>query len=153
MPMLNKVYSFVLLLISILALTFCGDDGPKLTAEEKVKKILVNGTGTWSPSTTTGAITLDGIDVAADFFPDFTIQFTEDKIFTTGTTPVWLREDTWHFKEGSNATIIIRGMDDEEISIVEVSSTQLKLTLEWDHTTYGDRTGSLPGLYEFTLDK
>jgi hypothetical protein len=128
----------------------CGSDP---TPEEKVTKLLISGTGTWSPSSASNSITVDGIDVKQDLFPGFTLKFTKDKIFTTGTSPVWLREDTWHFKEGSKATIIIRGMDDKEISINEITSSQLKISLEWDQTTFGGRKASLPGLYEFILDK
>ena len=129
----------------------CGGSDP--TAEEKVTKLLISGDGTWEPSATSTSITVDGIDVKEDLFPGFTLRFTKDKIFTTGTSPVWLREDTWHFKEGSKATVIIRGMDDKEISIAEITSSQLKISLEWDQTTFGGRKASLPGLYEFILDK
>jgi hypothetical protein len=146
----NKVYSSVLFLACVILFANCGGSEP--SAEEKVKKILIKDDGTWEPSVT-NSITLDGIDVQEDLFPDFTIRFTADKIFTTGTTPVWLREDTWSFKEGSKGKIIIRGMDDKEIAIEEISSAQLKLTLEWDQTTYEGRAASLPGLYEFILDK
>ena len=148
--MSNRISILALLAICFLLFVKCGGSDP--TAEEKVKKILTKGTGTWTPSEA-NAITLEGIDVYADLFPGFTIRFTADKIFTTGTSPVWLREDTWHFKEGSKAKIIIRGMDDKEIAIEEVSSAKLKLTLEWDQTTYGGRSSSLPGLYEFILNK
>ena len=149
--MRNGIYSSFLILLCFIALVNCGGSDP--TAEEKVTKLLTSGNGTWEPSTAANSITVDGIDVKEDLFQDFTIRFTADKIFTTGTSPVWLREDTWHFKEGSKATIIIRGMDDKEISINEISASQLKLSLEWDQTTYGGRKASLPGLYEFILDK
>jgi len=149
--MRNGIYSSFLILLCFIFFVNCGGSDP--TAEEKVTKLLTSGNGTWEPSAAANSITVDGIDVKEDLFPGFTIRFTSDKIFTTGTSPVWLREDTWHFKEGSKATIIIRGMDDKEISINEISSTQLKLSLEWDQTTYGGRKASLPGLYEFILDK
>jgi hypothetical protein len=147
--LVSRVFFWGLLLFIFVS---CG--GPDPTVEEKVTKLLTSGDGTWEPSIAANSITVDGIDVQDDLFPGFTIRFTEDKIFTTGTSPVWLREDTWRFKEGSKATIIIRGMDNKEISIAEISSTQLKLSLEWDQTTYGGgRQASLPGLYEFTLEK
>jgi hypothetical protein len=149
--MRNRVYSSFFVLFCFLFFVNCGGDDP--TAEEKVTKLLTKGDGTWEPSAIANSITVEGIDVKEDLFPGFTIRFTKDKVFTTGTSPVWLREDTWQFKEGSKATIIIRGMDDKEISIAEISSTQLKISLEWDQTTYGGRIASLLGLYEFILDK
>ncbi|HEY3430375.1 MAG TPA: hypothetical protein VGK39_06840 [Cyclobacteriaceae bacterium] len=137
--------------ISLTMLVSCSESEP--SAEEKVTAVLIKGDGTWEPAVAGNAIVLDGIDVEEDLFPGFTIRFTKDKIFTTGTSPVWLREDTWRFKEGSKASVIIRGMDDKEITIQEISATQLKFSLEWDQTTYGGRVSSLPGLYEFILDK
>ena len=148
--MQRKVYSSVLICFFLVFIN-CGGSDP--TAEEKVTKLLTSGDGTWEPSSASNSITVDGIDVKQDLFPGFTLKFTKDKIFTTGTSPVWLREDTWHFKEGSKGRILVRGMDDKEISIAEISSTQLKISLEWDQTTFGSRKASLPGLYEFILDK
>lgn len=147
---LRKYTVLVFMFISISSLISCGESEP--SAEEKAKAILTKGNGTWQPSVT-AAITLDGIDVKEDLFPGFTIRFTADKIYTTGTSPVWLREDTWRFKEGSKAKIIIRGMDDKEIAIETLSAEELKFSLEWDQTTYGGRVASLPGRYEFILDK
>ncbi len=129
-----------------------GDDpGPQTTEQEKVLQILTGGTGTWSPPATNG-ITLEGTDVTEEFFSGFTIRFAGNQLFTTGTTPVWLRQDTWQFKSGSS-TIFIRGQDDKEVTIESISETELKLTLEWTSTTFGGRTGSLPGRYSFTLRK
>ena len=147
---LRRFTVLVFMITSLSILISCGESEP--TAEEKATKILTKGDGTWQPSVT-GAITLEGIDVEDDLFAGFTIRFTADKIYTTGTSPVWLREDTWRFKEGSKATIIIRGMDDKEVLIEELSNEQLKLSLEWDQTTFGGRVASLPGRYEFILDK
>lgn len=125
---------------------------PELTEQEKVVAILTSGTATWSPPTSSG-ITLSGIDVTEEFFQDFTIRFTGNQIFTTGTTPVWLRQDTWQFKTGSS-TVIIRGQDNKEVTIESISETELRLTLDWDETTFeGGRTKSLPGRYSFTLLK
>ncbi len=124
---------------------------PQPTEAEKNTELLTSGTGKWTSASTAG-ITVDGLDVTGDLFKGFTITFTSDKIFTTGTTPVWLREDTWHFKDDSG-TVMLRGQDDKEI-IVEVNDNTLQLTLEWDQTTYeGGRTKSIPGTYVFTLTK
>lgn len=130
------------------------DPEPELTEQEKVTALLTGGTATWTPPAS--GITLAGIDVTAEYFQGFTIQFTATQLTTTGTTPVWLRLDTWQFKEGSSS-IIIRGQDNKEVTIESISETELKLTLEWDQTTYappsGGRTKSLPGLYTFVMNK
>ena len=59
----------------------------------------------------------------------------------------------WQFKD-ENADVIIRGQDNKEITIREISATQLVLTLEWTvTTTEGGRQGSLKGKHEFILNK
>ncbi|HYC85989.1 MAG TPA: hypothetical protein VEB86_12245 [Chryseosolibacter sp.] len=141
-----------------LCLTFvhCGGDDPKPpepTQKEIVTEKLVAGGSSWSASTSGAGITVDGVDVTNEFFDGFTIKFTGTTLTTTGTTPVWLRTDTWTFKD-DNATAIIRGQDNKEVAITSISDTELKLTLQWDQTTYeGGRTRSIPGTYVFTLKK
>lgn len=140
-----------ILLVSALLLLSCKDDPKPVSKEKQVTTLLTEG-GQWAPSGT-AAITIDGLDVTSDLFKDFTITFTADKLFTTGTTPVWLREDTWRFKDNT-ATVMLRGQDDKEITIETVSKTELKLSLQWDKTTYeGGRQRSIPGKVVFTLKK
>src|SRR5687768_4736081 len=123
----------------------CKKDDAKPSQEQRVTTLLTKGTGKWTPSASAG-VTVEGLDVTEDLFKDFTITFTSDKFFTTGTTPVFLREDTWRFKDDT-ATIILRGQDDKEITVTAVSENELQLSLEWDQTTYeeGGRTRSIPG--------
>ncbi|HCM75843.1 MAG TPA: hypothetical protein DIS90_05650 [Cytophagales bacterium] len=132
-----------------------GDDPlpePQTSEQEKVTALLTAGTGTWAPSAATNSVIVAGFDVTEEFFSDFTIRFSANQLFTTGTTPVWLRQDTWQFKSGT-ANIIIRGQDSREVKIENISETELKLTLDWPLTTFGGRTRSLPGTYVFTLKK
>ncbi len=150
--MKKNIYVSMRYLLLVLPFWFVNcDKSTEPSIEDRVTALLT--TGTWSPTAAGASITLSGTDVVNDLFPGFTLRFTRDRIFTTGTTPIWLREDTWQFKPGSNATIIIRGMDGREIPILEVTNTQLKISLEWDKTTFGGRQKSLPGLYEFILNK
>jgi hypothetical protein len=129
----------------------CGG-GDETTKQEKVTKLLTQGGGKWQPAATANSITLGGIDVEDELFPNFEITFSKTQISTLGTSPVWPVSDTWTFKD-KNADVIIRGSDDREISIISINSSQLVIQMEWDQTTYGGRTSSLPGLYEFVLIK
>lgn len=125
---------------------------PELSEQEKVTALLTGGTGLWTPPVN-NSITLAGVDVTEELFSGFSIRFTATQLFTTGTTPVWLRTDTWQFKPGSS-TVIIRGQDGKEVTIEEINEAQLKLILDWDQTTFeGGRTNSLPGRYEFIFNK
>jgi hypothetical protein len=146
-----KPAAYACILLSFASLLGSCSEDAEISPEEKVRKLLTSAT--WKPASGT-PITLEGNDVQDELFSGFTIKFTKDRIITTGTSPVWLREDTWHFKAGSKATVLIRGMDDTEISILEISKSQLKLSLKWDQTTFEPgRLASLPGTYEFTLGK
>lgn len=150
--------SFLALIVicgMLLTLGACGSSGDdplaQTSEQEKVVGLLTNGTGTWSPSATNG-IMLEDFDVTEEFFTGFTIRFTGNQLFTTGTTPMWLRQDTWQFKSGSSS-VIVRGQDDNEVTIESISETQLKLTLQWAYTTFDGRRRSLPGRYTFILNK
>src|SRR5690349_6116323 len=142
-------------LIAIVAVIFfsCGgsDPEPKVTEAQKVTRMLTAGGGRWTLPAS-GGVTVDGVDVTDDLFAGFSITFGDQTLTTTGTTPVWLRQDTWRFKD-ETAKVFIRGQDDREVTITEISEAQLKLTLEWPASTTGGRQGSLKGKHEFTLNK
>lgn len=130
----------------------CKDDPkPRQTEAQKVTRLLTAHGGTWSPAGA-AAITVDGIDVTQDLFSGFSITFSENTFTTSGTSPVWLRQDTWTFKD-ETAKVIVRGQDGKEITIESVSETQLTLTLQWDQTTYDGRKHSLAGNYKLVLNK
>jgi hypothetical protein len=156
-PMLLKTMKITLSILAfgvVCFLSACGggDPEPSKTQSEKVTEMLTAGTGTWAPANSSG-VTVDGVDVTEDLFSGFTITFQDGTLTTTGTSPVWLREDTWQFKDES-ATTFIRGQDSKEVIIEEVSSSQLKLALEWSETTTsGGRKRSLKGKHVFTLSK
>lgn len=138
--------------VSLAFLTSC-DKGEELSKVERATKLLTQKGGTWSP--TTASITMDGLDVTTEFFTGFSITFADGTFTTSGTSPMWLREDTWSFKD-ETAKVIVRGQDGKELNVVELTSSKLVVTLEWDQTTTteeGGRKKSLPGTYQFELTK
>lgn len=155
--MKNKLFRSIkggtpLIVVLACSLFGCGGDDPNPTEIEKVTELLTAGSGTWSPPAN-GGITVDGIDVTEELFPEFSITFSDGTFTTTGNSPVWLRQDSWMFKDNT-AKIIVRGQDQREVSITEISENQLRLTLEWPaSTTSGGRAGSLKGKHEFLLNK
>jgi hypothetical protein len=155
MRILSLLLSACTLVVVTVVFMACGGSDPKpepvKTDQEKVTEALTSGSGTWS--TSASGIVVDGVDVTDDLFKDFTIKFAPTTFTTTGTTPVFLRSDTWHFKD-ETAKVIIRGQDNKELTITSVTATELKLSLTWDKTTYeGGRQKSIPGTYVFTLTK
>jgi hypothetical protein len=156
--MKKKLSKGIILLLSVGAvvslafLTSC-DKGEELSKVERATKLLTQNGGTWSP--TTASITMDGLDVTTEFFTGFSITFADGTFTTSGTSPMWLREDTWSFKD-ETAKVIVRGQDGKELNVVELTSSKLVVTLEWDQTTTaeeGGRKKSLPGTYQFELTK
>jgi hypothetical protein len=147
-----RLLFLVIILSGFFLLTNCGG-GAGPTPEERITKLLTSGT--WTASAASSSIILEGIEVKGDLFPGLTLRFTPkpQQIIATGTSPVWDATDTWAFKPGSKAMVLIRGSDEREITIVEISSSVFKFTMEWDETTYGGKSTSLPGTYEFTLTK
>lgn len=145
--------------VTLLALTFlisCKSDdpalAPTLTPVEKVTKILTDGGGAWNMPSVAG-VTVDGLDVTQDLFKGFSMKFGNGTLTTTGTTPVWERQDTWTFKDES-ATVIIRGHDNKEVTIQEITEDQMILTLEWEKDLFeGGRTKSIKGTHQFVLEK
>ena len=143
----------LLVLVCFGLLTGCKKDDPTpvKTEADIVTEMLVAEGSAWSPVT----VTVDGVDVTSALFDGFSIKFSETTFTTTGTSPVWLRQDTWSFKD-ETATVMIRGQDDKELTIQDISDTQLRLTLEWDKTTTDadeGRAASLKGKHEFILNK
>lgn len=155
--MIKKILSIFCLLALSVGFMYCGsDDDPKTqepTEKEKVTELLVAGGQSWQPSSSS-RITVEGVDVTDEYFEGFSIKFGTNTFTTTGTTPVWLRSDTWEFTD-DNATAFIRGQDEKVVTITNISESELNLTLEWDSTTYaeGGRIRSTPGTYVFTLSK
>ena len=137
--------------VAIIASACGGDDPTQPTQTQKVTQMLTSSGGTWTPATVTG-VTVDGVDVTDELFSGFTITFLDGTYTTAGTTPVWPSQDTWRFKD-ETATVIIRGLDQKEITITEISASKLTLSLEWSETTYGGRKSSLKGNHEFNLNK
>jgi hypothetical protein len=155
MKTLTTLFARATFAISILALGLvmsCKPDEPTLTAEQRVTKMLTENGGQWSLPSVAG-VTVDGLDVTQDLFKNFSMTFGEGTLSTTGTTPVWLRQDTWSFKDES-ATVIIRGQDNKEITISEITEDQLILTMEWEYETFeGGRMKSIKGTHQFALEK
>lgn len=160
MKLLRNPIGACLLLLSATLFFSCGDD--ELTKQQKVTKLLTQDGGMWTASGTANSIILEGIDVKDELFPGLEMTFTKQNIntsgdspfwdATTGDNPIWPATDTWSFKD-KNADVLIRG-DGREIIIVSITSTVLVFQFEWDgETTSAGRTKSLPGLYEFTLEK
>jgi hypothetical protein len=148
---MNKFYTTCAFALLLTVSVSCKKDDPQLTEPERVTALLTSNGGKWNPSALSNWVMVEGINVT-ELFKDFTISFTATGYTTTGTTPVWPRSGTWHFKD-ETAKILIRDSDNKEVSIENIDETTLRITLTWDQNTYGGRTSSISGKHEFNLTK
>lgn len=154
---MKTAYNLLALIITLLVFVLACNDEPGAappTEAEKRAEILIAGNGTWTISTSGGVLLGEGantIDVG-ELFQNFSITFTASGYTTTGTTPVWARSGTWAFTDDSGTKF--RRNDNLEVNVLEISATTIKLSLQWNETTYeGGRSKSLAGLHTFTLNK
>ncbi len=156
---MKKIRLTLLCCCAFALLTNCGEDGPDTppkTESELRAEIMAGGTGNWTPPTGT-PVTVNGLAVP-ELFEDFSIKFTSTgtggTYTTTGTTPVWARSGTWTFVGDDG--LKFKREDNLEVTITDITQTSLKLSLEWDETTFSERVGgskSLAGTTVFTLSK
>lgn len=155
---MKKLYKPFLMFALFVLITACGgDDGPGTpppTEAELRTEILTAGTGKWNIPAA-GAVTIgEGANTidATNLFENFSITFTQTGYTTTGDTPVWARSGTWSFT--NDAGTVFKREDNVEVTIIEISKTAMKLSLQWNQTTYEDgRSNSLAGKHVFTFLK
>lgn len=148
---------YLLLFILLLTVVFgCKKDEPGVTPTEAELRteILTAGNGTWNIPSSGGVVLGEGANTIeiSELFENFSITFTPTGYTTTGTTPVWARSGTWSFVDDSGTKF--RRNDNLEITIIVISANTVKLSLQWNETTYEDgRSKSLAGLHTFTFNK
>ena len=136
----------IMTLSGMLLLSHCGtksDPTPVVTEPQRVTSLLK--TGTWKVQ----SVSVDGTDQSA-LFKNFTLSFTDAGFATVNGTAVWPASGTWKFFN-DQATSFTRD-DGLVVTIQNVSSTQLIISLVWTKTTLGPgRVGSVKGTTVFTL--
>ena len=136
----------IMTLSGMLLLSHCGkksDPTPAVTEPQRVTSLLK--TGTWKVQ----SVSVDGTDQSA-LFKNFTLSFTDAGFATVNGTAVWPASGTWKFV--SDQTTSFTRDDGLVVTIQNVSSTQLIISLVWTKTTLGPgRVGSVKGTTVFTL--
>lgn len=142
----SLVYIFSLaVILSLLVLSSCGGGGSTPSATEVTTNQLK--ANTWRIST----VTVDGVDQTT-LFTGMTLSFTATDYTTTNGKAVWPASGTWSFID--NTAKKIKRSDNLEVTIAEVSSTTLKLSLNWATGTLGTgRVESVAGNHVFSFVK
>jgi hypothetical protein len=140
---LSALFSIAAVAI-LISISSCGGGGGGTPAPD-MSALLKSGT--WKVST----VTVDGAN-ELDMFTGMTLTFTSGNFTSTNADPVWPASGTWTL----NAAAKTFSRNDGLVVTVgdNISETTLKLTLNWDKTTYGGgRTSSVAGEHVFTFGK
>jgi len=145
MKTFNYLFS-LLIMISLITFSNCGDTkkDPVPTEAEKTTKLLT--AATWKLQ----SLTIDGVS-DNNFFKGLTITFSATGYTTTNGDPIWPASGTWDYADGPTSARKIKRNDNVEVTIDEITASNLTLSLQWDKTTTGGRTSSIPGKHIFKL--
>jgi hypothetical protein len=139
--------SAVVLVATVITFNAC-DGGGEDVVDPRQKNTELITSGTWNIST----VMVDGLN-KTDLFTGFTIQFASDGTYTTTNgLPVWQPAGTWSFIN-NEGTLILRD-DGREITIDNISSPTLQISMNWDKTIFGSgRASAISGDHVFTFTK
>lgn len=134
----------LILVINLLILAGCKKDDPQ-PETERIQNLLASGT--WQIEN----VFINETDQTTSF-AGLTLSFTKTTYSTTNGGFLWPVTGSWEFADAT-AGKIIRD-DDLEITLVEVTSTSLKLSFINPTTTIGTgRVASTAGEHEFHFAK
>ena len=152
-PTNNSMKTFIKTIFTISSLSFvillshCGgsksNDPAPVTEPQSVTSLMK--TGTWKIH----SVSVDGTDQSA-LFKNFTLSFTDANFSSVNGSAVWPASGTWKFVS-DQATSFTRD-DGLVVTIQNVSSTSLIISLVWTKTTLGPgRIESVKGTTVFTM--
>lgn len=134
----------LILVVNLLILTGCKKDDPQPEIE-RIQNLLASGT--WQIEN----VLVNETDQTASF-TGLTLSFTKATYATTNGGIVWPATGSWEFVDATADKIILD--DDLEVTLIEVTSTSLKLSLINPTTTIGmGRVASTAGEHEFHFAK
>ncbi|HEY0742247.1 MAG TPA: hypothetical protein VGD40_12325 [Chryseosolibacter sp.] len=143
MKALTYILSLLIGISSVMLISSCdGDDSP--TAQEaQLKKLTAK---TWEVQ----SVRIDGVD-HTQLFQNMTLAISKSSFTTTNGGQVWPASGTWEFAD-EQATTIIRG-DNITITIEAAAESELRLSLQWNETTFGPgRKKSISGMHVFSFN-
>jgi hypothetical protein len=144
------INSFIFSSFLAFALLFssCGEDpsDPEPTQQELTRLILVS-----SPWKMT-KVTVDGFD-QTNVYKDLVLTFLNTEYTSVNGKGVWPATGFWNF-DNTEATAFVRS-DGVRVEIQNISESSLRLSLDWDETTFitTGRTLSLEGQHVFEFGK
>ncbi len=143
-----KPFIFSSFLAFSLLFSSCGEDpsDPQPTIQEQTRLILVS-----SPWKMT-KVTVDGFD-QTNVYKDLVLTFLNTEYTAVNGKGVWPATGFWNF-DNTEATAIVRS-DGVRVEIQNISESSLRLSLDWDETTFitTGRTLSLEGQHVFEFGK
>lgn len=143
MKALTYILSFIVGISSVMLISSCdGDDNPS-AQEAQLKKLTAK---TWKIQ----SVKIDGVD-HTQLFQSMTLTISKSSFTTTNGGQVWPASGTWEFAD-EQGTTITRG-DNITITIEAASESELRLSLQWNETTFGPgREKSISGTHVFSFN-
>jgi hypothetical protein len=145
MQRLKHFLSIIIVLGSLFTVVSCGNDDASPSESERITTLLTSGV--WKIQ----SLTVDGA-THDELFPNLTLTFTKGTLTTANGNGVWPASATWTFND--QAATSFKRADGVDVSITEISETQMVLSLTWNKTTLkAGKENSLSGLNVFTFGK
>lgn len=131
------------ILLVVVMLSACDNQDPESKGDVAIKKLTAK---TW----TLQSASLDGTEITNQF-AGLALNFTSTGFTVANENILWPSGGTWAFTDAS-ATAFIRGNDQLEIRILELTRDTLKVELTWTKTTFTTgRAQSVSGVYLFVF--
>jgi hypothetical protein len=131
-----------------LVLTSCGGSDeevidPKIEVAGKLKA------HEWKLS----SVSVGGID-KTEIYEGMTINFATSGYTAASSNPIFLPSGSWSVESETKLKITPAGEEPRELTIIEITDSSLKISVEWDETTMGGgRPESLEGNHIFHFIK
>jgi len=146
----------VALILSLVVISSCKDPvEPEPSAEEVQTTLLAQ---TWNVGTSANDVTLDTQDEIANW-ANFSVVFNSNGSYTASnisqerTGTVWPTSGSWKFKgagtDGVDINTIIRDADTNNETSIKITVSDTSLTMTFDYTEPGGRTGGINGSWAF----
>lgn len=134
---------FVLGVFTTIVFSSCKTD--EVSPTERNRNLLKSGT--WSVS----YVKVDGVD-RSDLFKGLKLTFSDQEVTAENGGPIWGTTLSWLFTDNTAREFTLGSV--QVVSINELTSSSLNITLIWDKTTLdGGRLQSVEGLHEFQFVK
>jgi hypothetical protein len=141
----KRIGILTLFVLSSLFIVSCSKHD-KTGAEQSTSTLTGASGSVWTVS----SVMVDNVDKTS-MYQGMTLSFTATTYSTTNGKVVWPASGTWSFA-ASDGKVIVRD-DGVNVTVSQISNTNLVLELDWAKTTFGGRVSSVTGHHIFSFTR